>query len=1309
MAEADPNLKDRLLNELTSSLTPATEGIASELPAPGPPVIPDHTLFRCIGRGSYGEVWLARNALGTWRAVKIVHRRAFDSERPYEREFAGIRRFEPISRTHPSQLNVLHVGRDDAAGLFYYVMELADDAAEPFLQREDGRSKMEDDISATDSPRHSPSSILNPRDYQPRTLRSDLHHRGRLPCDECLRLGLALATALDHLHRHGLVHRDIKPSNIVFVNGIPKLADIGLVTHVEATISFVGTEGYLPPEGPGTAQADIYSLGKVLYEMATGRDRQDYPELPTNLIEVPAADRAALSELNEVIVKACHNDARQRYQTAAELHADLALLQSGASVRRQRLLARRLRFVQRAGAVVTAIAALIAAGWLWQTRQTHKVRELATEKTTLADKLARLDAENRNRIVRLDIANGVRLLDEGDPGGALLWFADALSLLTNNPAEESIHRIRIQQTLDQTPRVLRVFPHDSGVESATFSPDGQRIATGTRDGELQVWDTDNRQRVWGPKRCEAPVACVRFSPGGELLFASSSAQQGIFNGALPQYNFLAVVDAHSGRELFSANEALPGMLTNLICSTYSPDGRWIAAAHKDLGIYVLDSRNGRRVAELRGHTAEVKFLSFTADGSLLASASLDKTVRVWRMPSGEPVGLPLEHRWPVVRAQLTEHGRYLISAANENPGDDGGIEVNAWHLSSSRRVAGPLRPRDRISLFAAPELQGTFFVQDRAPNRLRAYYLATGEASPACPEARGILSWCYSPDGSQLALGNNDHLAQVYDVWTGAAMTPPFRHGSWGVTAVEFSPDQQSLLTACEDGNARVWDLWKKPAAESAQVALASWLKASSTLSSRQMLGRSVGGAPIPLGDGTVTVIDDQLRELHRFTPHKPGLEVTGPLSTPNGQHWVIPNFDKSSRELAELVLWSQSEAEARETPLPHPVPIFDFAFTPDSQHVVTLGADDQVRFWRTSDGNLERTVKLQGDGQIACINAQSSTCLVRLTFSSDEGTEAVYRFLDLDSGAVIGETQRLPTTDFDLVFSPDGKRVALLDELGPVTILETRTARLITSKIRHKAKLKWAQWDLAGRRLLTVGHNDEVLIWNAETGEQLLGPLRTAGSGIRLARWSPDGRFIITNGNDHKVRVWDATTGECVTPAWQHPDFVGPFFMTKDNRVITATYANNALRAWDLKETTLPQDVLADYARLLSGRHLSAAGAMLVMKPEELAKLDDSLHATHPEFFRKSVEELREWQHQQVPEPTTVARIRSGLLRLERMAELDPGDAWVKEQLARFRACQVPPRAPGTPANLVDLSDFYTHSFCGLRVSVLLTPSGHG
>src|SRR6186997_2010890 len=76
--------------------------------------IPDHTLLRVIGRGSYGEVWEARNVMGTPRAVKIVRRQDFDSARPFEREFEGIQRYEPVSRTHAGLVQVLHVGRDTA-------------------------------------------------------------------------------------------------------------------------------------------------------------------------------------------------------------------------------------------------------------------------------------------------------------------------------------------------------------------------------------------------------------------------------------------------------------------------------------------------------------------------------------------------------------------------------------------------------------------------------------------------------------------------------------------------------------------------------------------------------------------------------------------------------------------------------------------------------------------------------------------------------------------------------------------------------------------------------------------------------------------------------------------------------------------------------------------------------------------------------------------------------------------------------------------------------------------------------------------
>ncbi len=257
-----------------------------------------------IGRGGYGEIWLARSLTGALRAVKVVYRDTFESERAFNREFEGMSSFEPISRAHDGFVDILHVGRSVSGGFFYYVMELADDQV----------SGAEIEVTR----------------YAPKTLKAELGHT--LPADECLRIGLLLVDALGALHRTGLAHRDIKPSNIIFVQGVPKLADIGLVA-ASGQRSFVGTEGYVPPEGPGTPQADIYSLGKVLYEISMGKDRLDFPELSSNLDE--REDKERLLQLNEVLLKACANSPAKRYENADEMRRDLARIDAGKSVRRR--------------------------------------------------------------------------------------------------------------------------------------------------------------------------------------------------------------------------------------------------------------------------------------------------------------------------------------------------------------------------------------------------------------------------------------------------------------------------------------------------------------------------------------------------------------------------------------------------------------------------------------------------------------------------------------------------------------------------------------------------------------------------------------------------------------------------------------------------------------------------------------------------------------------------------------------------------------------------------------------------------------
>jgi len=325
------------------------------------PDIPDLELLRCIGRGSYGEVWLARNIVGTYRAVKIINRKAFRDEETFEQEFSGLRRFEPVSREHDGFVAILHVGRNRSNGFFYYVMELADNDANPESIRG-----------------------IEPDTYVPKTLSNELARCGRLSVEQSVQLGLSLSQALAELHRRGLVHRDVKPSNIIFVKGHAKLADIGLVAQVGEKAR-LGTEGYIPPEGPGKPQADLYSLGMVLYETTTGTDRLDYPALPPDFDTLP--ERDTFLKLNSIILKACDSDPRKRYQTATEISDDLTLLGFGTVVPRVRSNFLRKSVMAFSTVVLGALAVALAFYWF-----RHPTTSLTPEKS-----IAMLPFENLSR------------------------------------------------------------------------------------------------------------------------------------------------------------------------------------------------------------------------------------------------------------------------------------------------------------------------------------------------------------------------------------------------------------------------------------------------------------------------------------------------------------------------------------------------------------------------------------------------------------------------------------------------------------------------------------------------------------------------------------------------------------------------------------------------------------------------------------------------------------------------------------------------------------------------------------------------
>ena len=259
-----------------------------------------YRLIEKLGQGGMAQVYRAHQAdLDRYVAIKILHPHLTGDE-----EFAA--RFQREARAiaaleHPHIVRVYDFATDH--GVAFLVMEFLDGANLKTRVRE-----------------------LNSR-------------RERMDLREVAHIIGAIADALAHAHRHGVVHRDVKPSNVILArDDRPVLSDFGIARMVDAPTltasgSTLGTPAYLSPEQargePGDARSDIYALGVILYQLCTGHLPFDadtpYAIILKHLTAPLPPPRALRPDLpvafERVILKALAKDPAARYQTASEMGA----------------------------------------------------------------------------------------------------------------------------------------------------------------------------------------------------------------------------------------------------------------------------------------------------------------------------------------------------------------------------------------------------------------------------------------------------------------------------------------------------------------------------------------------------------------------------------------------------------------------------------------------------------------------------------------------------------------------------------------------------------------------------------------------------------------------------------------------------------------------------------------------------------------------------------------------------------------------------------------------------------------------------
>lgn len=687
--------------------------------SPTPPLIPDYDLLRPIGDGSYGDVWLARGVTGAYRAVKLVWRHRFSDTRPYEREFEGLTRFAAVSLREPSQLALLHAGRQDDAGFFYYVMELADDLAT-------GRE-------------------IDPDRYEPCTLKYFLARRGgRLVAADALAIGVALARSLATLHGHGLVHRDIKLSNAILVGGVPKLSDIGLVAAASAGLTFVGTEGYVPLEGPGAPTADVYSLGKVLYELVTGHDRLDFPRLPGDFGERP--DRAALLELNEVIVRACDPDPRRRPADGSAVLDELLLLQAGKSVRRLRRAERMTARTLRIATLLVIVAALTGTGAYVEHR---RAEALEAQRDDAARKAAYSAGVERAQIAleNGDLSRARKLLSLSvpAPGAADLRGFEWRALWRESQGDPA------DVFLDQGPVLQRT----------RVSPTGALVAAQDAEFQATLWSTDGRNVV---RRIPAVYRLAGFSSDERWLVGLTLVREGTTRVTRPQRWSVAtgLPDGEPTAEKGPYRIVAPIGRNRLLLFSDGTQGQPHAIRTWDFEARDVVSR-----MEVPRDTSGASWdfyrpdaVSASSDGSRCAVAYL--------------AGRVSNARWKIEVYDLGS-GRVLFSESTAH-------RINALALSpDGTKLLATLSDTAELALIDV----------DRASWLWR----AKGRRGSAT-----VVS--FSPDGRRLAAGAAN--VELFDASDGSLLAE-LRGNGGGVEDVAWMPDGSTLFSSGKTGDLRRW------------------------------------------------------------------------------------------------------------------------------------------------------------------------------------------------------------------------------------------------------------------------------------------------------------------------------------------------------------------------------------------------------------------------------------------------------------------------------------------------------------------------
>jgi WD40 repeat protein len=601
------------------------------------------------------------------------------------------------------------------------------------------------------------------------------------------------------------------------------------------------------------------------------------------------------------------------------------------------------------------------------------------------------------------------------------------------------------------------------------------------------------------------------------------------------------------------------------------------AATLQQAVYGIGERN-----RLEGHQDVAWDVSLSPDGNTIASASFDKTVKLWT-PNGQLLQTLVGHTASVTSVSFSPDGQLLASASQDGT-------VKLWPLQrvlrTSERVIPLTLKGHRKSVSSVTFSPDSRLIASVSNDRQLKLWTREGKLLRTIPSSALLMSVVFSPDGEELAIALRDGTVKILDLQGAILYNLDHTHDpEETVYKVRFSPNGKLIATVGEDQTLKLWtrrgQLLKTLKADSSIVYGLSFSPDS------QRLATSTDDKNIFLW-----TVDGRL--LNQWQGH--GDKVTNVQFSPDGKTLASSSYDKTVK------LWNLDRIPLK-TLTGHQGRALGVSFSPSSEMFASASQDKTVKLWSrtgalltTLTGHQDRvaTLSFSPDGELLATASYDRTVkLWKLTADSDiaehpqggllnwpkfqkilgkVNSEKIAlhlhkKMVSVESIQLFNSWIAHDDSIMSITFSPDGERIATGSKDQTVK-LWNRQGELLQTLIGHDAWVNSIAFSRDGQVIATGSEDGMIKLWNHQG--TLLKTIVTNQGYVLGVSFSPDGQVMASAGYDNTVKLWDSKGNYLKTLLKGSSDSVTSVVFSPDSQLIASASFDGTVKLWSRQDGTL-------------------------------------------------------------------------------------------------------------------------------------------